>query len=493
MPAQPRFATPRSPERKSVGGQIEHYAKLLGVRLMPWQRQVAWVAGELLDDGIPAYRDVVISVPRQSGKTTLLLAAMLQRATGDPWGRGKQVIVYSAQDGTAARYKLVKDFLPALGYDTVRKNTAQQRKVGIHQFHLARGEEGVSWTNQSRLELMSGSKDAGHGRTLDMGVQDELFADRDTRRDASMRPAMLTKELAQIWRLSTAGDQTSLVWNAAMTQGRDVVERELREGTAYFEWSGEPDDEPDDEEAWYRIMPALGPKQLGFTQSVRTIRAEREGTKDVEDFRRAYFNITRGTGAGSVFSKSGWDQIIDRRFTIGRPGARVGLAVDAAEDGSMGVIALAVFNGDVPYVSVLQHGEGLDWIPAATARWSKTFNAPVWYEGAGPVAPLALTARGFGADIRSANQREFAAASSGLFTAVTSEVPAMSVPDLSLLSTAAASVHRRRLGGGLYVWERTTSTVAICAISLARLALVSTPQPAEPIVIFPTGSYREDS
>ena len=42
---------------------------------MPWQRQVADVALELDDAGRFAYPLVVITVPRQSGKTTLLRAS----------------------------------------------------------------------------------------------------------------------------------------------------------------------------------------------------------------------------------------------------------------------------------------------------------------------------------------------------------------------------------------------------------------------------------
>lgn len=491
-PAPSRYATPRSPERQTTGHQIVHYAKLLGFRLMPWQVQVAMVAGELLADGTPAYREVIISVPRQSGKTTLLLAAMTQRAMGDPWGRGKQVIVYSAQEGKSARYKLLKDFFPALGYSDTGAFSFMQKRLGIGRFVRASGEESVLWHNQSRLELMTGTKDSGHGRTLDMGVQDELFADRDTRRDASMGPAALTKELAQIWKLSTAGDETSSIWSGHIAKGRDVVDRDLREGVCYFEWSAEPDADPDDEAEYYRCMPALGPKELGFTQSIKTIRAEKERIDDVEDFRRAFFNITKGTGSGSVFTRAVWARLMDPHFTQTTLGPRVGLAADSAEDGSMGVIAVATYNGLVPHCTILQHGDGIDWMPAAMARWSATLaQAPIWYHSSAPVAPHALAGGGMGAKIHAASEREYAAACSGLFNAATADVPELTVPDLSLITTAATSVHRKRLGGGLYVWERSTSTVAISAISLAHLALVSTPRPAEPIIIFPSGMYRD--
>ena len=45
---------------------------------MPWQRHVADIAYELDEEtGRLAYREVRLTVPRQSGKTTLMLAAMM--------------------------------------------------------------------------------------------------------------------------------------------------------------------------------------------------------------------------------------------------------------------------------------------------------------------------------------------------------------------------------------------------------------------------------
>jgi hypothetical protein len=47
---------------------------------MAWQEQVANVGLEVLEDGTPAYREIVVTVPRQSGKTALVLAWEVHRA-----------------------------------------------------------------------------------------------------------------------------------------------------------------------------------------------------------------------------------------------------------------------------------------------------------------------------------------------------------------------------------------------------------------------------
>ena len=78
---------------------------------MPWQRHVADVVMELLPDGTLCYDRVVVTVPRQAGKSTLLLAILTHRCQADlPGGRldvgpQKQTVVYTAQTRNDARKK----------------------------------------------------------------------------------------------------------------------------------------------------------------------------------------------------------------------------------------------------------------------------------------------------------------------------------------------------------------------------------------------------
>jgi len=111
--ARPRYATRRRPDRPTRGTQLVNLARVLGVPLMPWQELVAEVAGEYdRVTGIPYYPEVGVTVPRQSGKTTLILVWMLHRAL--MWGGESQRIAYTAQTGQDARKKLVDDYLPLI-------------------------------------------------------------------------------------------------------------------------------------------------------------------------------------------------------------------------------------------------------------------------------------------------------------------------------------------------------------------------------------------
>src|ERR671910_3063351 len=97
-----RWATKRT-RRATYGRKVAEVAEALGIELLPWQRQVADVALEHVR-GRLAYRDVVVSVPRQSGKSTLVLTVIVHRLLS-----ARTHAVYGAQTRLAARQKLLDD------------------------------------------------------------------------------------------------------------------------------------------------------------------------------------------------------------------------------------------------------------------------------------------------------------------------------------------------------------------------------------------------
>src|SRR5215471_15214010 len=76
----PAIATARTPERLTFGGAVAKLAAAMGRPLMPWQSYVADVALEVDDAGRFCYQLVLVTVPRQSGKTTLFEAVLDHRA-----------------------------------------------------------------------------------------------------------------------------------------------------------------------------------------------------------------------------------------------------------------------------------------------------------------------------------------------------------------------------------------------------------------------------
>ena len=243
--------------------------------MMPWQRQVADVAGEYdPGTGLPAYREVVVTVPRQSGKTTEQVVLQLDRAL--LWSPRPQRIAYTAQTGLDARKKIVNDVWPMLERSPFRAAVAKMLRGAA--------ETAIEFRNGSRLEVFNSGEDAGHGQTLDQGFIDEAFADEDERREQAMLPAMTTRPDAQLFVYSTMGTGRSNYLNRKVAAGREAVAGGLTFGIAYFEWSAPDDADPDDPVTWWSCMPALG-----HTITEDSVRHARLTMTDGE-FRRAYLN-----------------------------------------------------------------------------------------------------------------------------------------------------------------------------------------------------------
>src|SRR5213596_3304520 len=103
----PRFSTPRDLRFPTLGAELGEVARRLGTPLMPWHQAAVDVAFEYDPvTGLLRYDEVDITVPRQSGKTTLTLAKKVHRLTVMAKKLGPQRSTYTAQTRLAARKKL---------------------------------------------------------------------------------------------------------------------------------------------------------------------------------------------------------------------------------------------------------------------------------------------------------------------------------------------------------------------------------------------------
>jgi phage terminase large subunit-like protein len=250
---------------------VSTVAKDLGLRLLPWQRQVLSTALERAGRK-PAYRDVLVSVPRQSGKSSLALSLMVWRLLSAP----DQFVLYSAQSRIAARRKLLHTWWPRLS-----------RSPLAERFKLFRGfgAEMLSCDNGSRLELLSATESAGHGETTDLLVVDEAWVHQDAAIEQGIRPTMATRRDAQLWAMSTAGTAKSVWWRGKLDAGRLGAEMGVTEGSCLLEWAANADADATDEAVWWATMPALG-----RLIDVETVRADL-ANMGISQWKRAFLNL----------------------------------------------------------------------------------------------------------------------------------------------------------------------------------------------------------
>ena len=459
--ARPRWATGRTAERATWGGRVARIAAALGRPLLPWQRLVADVALEHDAAGIPAYREVRITVPRQQGKTTLIEAVAVDRCLA--WDRPQRV-VYTAQDRNHARDKW-SEMVDELERSPLRR---------LFRVRRSNGSERVTWRTGSVLGITASGEKSGHGFTLDLPFIDEAFAQVDDRLVQSFRPAMVTRRDAQLWILSTAGTEDSVFLRDRVDDGRARVEADERSGVAYFEWSAPDDWAIDDRETWRAAMPALG-----YTIDEATIAADFE-TMDAAEFARAYLNRWAPKGV-PVFDLASWLACLDRSSSAVGP---ITFGVDVAPDRSSASIGAAGGRPDGRvHVELVDRREGTDWIPARIAELVDRWRPPaIAVDPAAPAGSLIPSLSAIGAPLSLCTGRAYGQACGAFFDDVA--IGRLAHRGQPALDDAVVGARKRSLGDA-WAWARSPDAAdpaPLIATTLARWAW-STAPPTGPRII----------
>ncbi|MBX6382175.1 MAG: terminase [Microbispora sp.] len=423
---------------------------------MPWQRYVVDVALEVdPDTGLLVYREVGLTVPRQSGKTTLLLATMVHRALG--FGT-RQNIIYTAQTRGAARRKWEEEHVATLERSQFRKLFTVRRQLG---------QEAIRWKNGSRHSIESNTEKAGHGETLDLGVIDEAFAHEDDRLEQAFRPAMITRPQPQLWYLSTAGTRRSLYLKGKVEAGRARCEAGVTEAACYFEWSAPNDADPGDPATWRACMPALG-----YTVTEAAVRAEFE-TMKLSEFRRAYLNQWQDDvpNEWQVIPEATWRACADVRSEIA---GRVAFAIHVAPDRSWAAIAVAGRRADgLLHVEVVDYRPGTKWVPERASQLVERWDPAALVVDAGsPAGSLIADLEAAGLEVTKPSSRDVGHAWGQFVDAVMpteGDATLRYLPHPALDAAVAGSVTRRL--GDAKAWDARAAGVDISPLVAVTLAL----------------------
>ncbi len=415
---------------------------------MPWQADWFDVIGEYyVDDDtgllMPFYREAFFTTPRQSGKTTVLLAWVWDR--GLLWG-GPQLIGWTAQTGKDGRDKWLSELYPRIEQSDVNQ--------GVKSLHRGMGNEAMHMRTGSTCRLLGSTMTAGHGGTYNGAVLDEIFADHDWRRDQMFVPAMSTIDDGQRLVCSTAGDALSVVYNSKVKRGRQAVANDTDSGLAYLEFSADPKWDEDDEESYWDHMPALG-----FTQSISAIREAKETlAEEPGEFRRAFGNIPNGGSTVRVIPEEMWNAVVAPAVT---PSGKMGVGIDVAEDQSWSAVGVA---DDQGRVELAEHREGTGWLIGRANEIAGRLGAKVAFDKQGPAAALAGDLRkghGFGSD-------DIAQATGWFYLGVVDrKLRVRDSPELDDSVEGAV----KKLVGDRFVWSRKASTTDPTPLIAATLAV----------------------
>ncbi len=493
----PLYGTARSYDRPTLGQWIAETAERLGKPLMPHQRYIVDVIGEIdPDTGTLAYSEVILIGPRQAtGKTELLLPLMTYRCTGfgdalakysnEMFGHnvptpGPQRVLYTAQSAEMARAKWRDVHVERLKHSYYgRKNMFTAR--------LLKNHEQITWRNSSTWSPASTTAGgAGTGDTVDLPILDEAWSQKDFRTELGLRPTMMTRRWRQLWvtsmipGISRAMPGTWPYLAKKREIGRVRVEAGVRKGMAFFDFGAPPDSDPGDPATWWKSLPGLG-----VTVTEQAVREDYDAM-DLADFCAEYLGIAPSASAPrwTVVQKETWNRLYDPQSTIEGVAA---LSVEIAEDRSAAWIGVAGRRVDGHWHAAIaepgyriQAGvSGIEWLENRLLELIDELKpCTVAIDPRRPAASLIVPLRRRGIDVLTPNQRDIAGACGRFFDA-TGEVPDPERDDgirvfhlgQREVARALAGARKYELGGGAFTFVGKGSTSVISPLYALVLAM----------------------
>lgn len=228
----------------SYGFDADRFAReTLLAPLDPWQRFAAIHAGELLPDGRPRFRRVLIVVARQNGKTHLLIVLALFWMFLD----GQRAILGTSTQTKYAREPWEKSHALALRTPELADELPTGRMRGMRK---VAGELEWKTADGARYFATTSNEEAGRSLSLDRVIADELARQFDYGAYAAALYAMRARYFAQWFGLTTPLDVRSVVFNDLRELAIDHVKNGGGdERLGLLEWSASDDADPLDPRA----------------------------------------------------------------------------------------------------------------------------------------------------------------------------------------------------------------------------------------------------
>lgn len=307
----------------TLGPEVAEVARSLGIPFLPWQAAVSDVANEVVFDSDGelhfAYPIVVLLVPRQAGKSTLMLSHQVHRARTFPAAR----CWFTSHTRAMAASMLVEEWQPILDNCPDLKDAYTVR--------TANGTEGIHFDTGGRVNVFAPTRNSLHSKQADLAQVDEAWKFDSVAGSellAGIRPTQYTRPMRQLWIVSAGGDQDS-TWLLDWREKGRQLQGDTSKGIAYFEWaprqdpeSGEWLDDLDDPETWARVHPGVA----GGLIPLDALRADYEAETDKANFYRPVLNVFDGVQevkVRSLFNLAEWQAASGDTFDLTAPGLYV--------------------------------------------------------------------------------------------------------------------------------------------------------------------------
>lgn len=365
-----------TPETSYGYAVIWFAAHVLGRPLDPWQQWLVIHLGELLPDGRPRFRQVLVLVARQNGKTHVCTVLTLFWMFVERWPMifGTSTNLEQAAEPWEAACEIAEG-TPALVADMPRD-----------AIRKANGQQTLKTSHRSKYKIGAVSPRGGRGKSIDRIIGDELREHRTWAGYNAAYNAMNARPAGQAVYITNQGDAGSVVLNALRKSALDGDDPRL----GIFEWSAPDGAHPADPYAWAAANPQLGRRMDYDTIRGAAMRVSKPGA-DQEEL--AGF-LTEALCMAVVSLRAAVDPVAWAECSDPAPidvdSARVAACVDVALDGAHVTLAVACQLDDGrTRTEVVAAWDDVRSARLGVAEWVKR-NRPYvlgWFPG-GPAAAM---------------------------------------------------------------------------------------------------------
>jgi len=234
----------------SYGFEVDQFARdVVGEPLDEWQRWAAIHGLEMLPDGRPRFRRLLLLVARQNGKTHLLKTLTLYWLFVQRW----PLMLGMSTNLDYAREAWEKTI------EAVERTECLAAMIPARGVRRTNGEQTLTTSERCRYKIAASNRRGGRSLSVDRIVSDELREHQNWDSYNAAYPAMNARPYGQAWFLSNAGDDTSLVLNSLRDDAMSFIatgsgDRRL----GIMEWSGPDGCDLEDVEALAQANPNVG-------------------------------------------------------------------------------------------------------------------------------------------------------------------------------------------------------------------------------------------
>jgi len=484
---QPRISSV-PPYASSSGQEAVELAAMSGMDLDPWQQLVLreslgesaiWKCSRCTYRTVERVRcpthpraelvhpwaafEVGLVMPRQNGKSELLVARMLAGV----FLLGESLVIFSAHQFDTAmeifhRLVAVIENTPEL----VRKVRLNRGKVGTY----SHGSEGITLKRGQRIRFKARTSGGGRGFSCDCLLLDEAMFLPESFLGATI-PTLSARPNPQMWSVGSAVDQQVHEHGIVLAKRRERGHRGGDGKLAYFEWSAEGEDpdaiEPSvlaDPQVWAQANPGLG---IRISTDYLEGEAVAMGSRNFAVERLGVGDWPATEGTKGVIDLDDWNEREDLDSETKGP---LCFAVDVTPDRSWAAIAVAGFRPDGRrHIEVVEHDRGTDWVVDRFEQLIARHKASaIVCDGKGPVASLMPDLANLRTRLVPVTAQEHAQACGMLYDAVQQgTVRHLGTPELSVAVSGAV----KRPLGDAWAWSRRSSAIDISPLVACTLAL----------------------